>query len=190
MRLHNMPSVTGEDRWLGTLHAFPAVLHARASFSFDVNPTTLQKALFRALSFVRNSPLAREITVANLDGYTKGKAVFKIGVGNGEGFDILDSGEVERILALLERRGPFEVLDVAFHIHYSIADDRNHKIHEDHYIARLAFQAGRVEVLIHHLKGMRRIDSAELVGILLLNLNRELGRRGLPDAELDEISST
>ena len=186
----DLTSISDTDQWFGVIYKFPTVLHARASFSFDINPGSLQKTLVHVLSSLRDSPISMEITVANLDGYSLGRVDFKIGVGNGEGFDILDDSEVERILDRIENRGSFDTLDLAFHLHYVIEDGRSHKVHEDHYIMRFAFRPGRVELLVHHLKGMRRVDSVELVRLLLRQLNTELSRMRLPEVESEEISST
>lgn len=185
-----MAGVSGSDQWLGALHQFPTVLHARASLSFDIGPELLQKALVLSLFSLRERPIAGEITVANSEGYSEGKIVFKTGIGNGEGFDILDVREVERVLGRIENLGAFETLDAAVHFHYSIQDGRRHRVHEDHYILRLVFRPGRVEVLIHHLKGMRRVDPSELIRLLLGQLNMELAAQRLPEVSLETTTST
>lgn len=179
-----------EDRWLGGLHSFPTILHARASLSFDISPTSLQKALVCALSSLGENPVSRMITVADRDGYSNGSAHFKVGVGNGEGFDILDVKEKERVLDRIENRGALEFLDLAVHIHYTIDDGRKHKIHRDHYVIRLIFEPGRVEALIHHMKGIRRVDPAELIGIITTQLNSELTREKFPAINIDLVIST
>lgn len=185
-----MAGVSETDQWLGALYQFPAVLHARASLSFDMSPESLQKAMVRALSSLREKLIASEITVSNSKGYSKGRVGFKIGIGNGEGFDILDVNELKRVLERIENRGVFETIDLVVHLHYSIEDGRRHRIHEDHYIARLAFHPGRVEVLIHHMKGMKRVDPPELIGLLLGYVNTELAGQGLPEVVLETITST
>ncbi len=179
-----------DDQWLGALHQFPTILHARASFSFDVSPDLLQKALVSALLSLRVLSLPRMITVADRDGYSGGKMGFKIGVGNGEGFDVLDAAEGERIFDRIENRGALSALDLVFHLHYTIDDSLKHKLHEDHYLVRLVFQPGRVEVLVHHLKGIKRVEPVELVTLILAQLNAELTRERFPLADLDSISST
>lgn len=179
-----------ENRWLGGLHSFPTVLHARASLSFDISPASLQKALVSALSSLRENPVSRMITIADLDGYSNGSAHFNVGVGNGEGFDILDLKEQERVLDRIENRGAFDSLDLAVHVQYTVDDGRRHKIHQDHYFIRLIFEPGRVEALIHHMKGIRRVDPAELIGLITAQLNSELTREKFPEVSLDVVSST
>jgi hypothetical protein len=185
-----MTSALEDDQWLGTLNAFPTVLHARALFSFDINTISLQRALFSALSSLRATTMAREITVADRDGYEKGTLEFKIGIGNGEGFDILDSMEEKRLLHRVENYAPFKTIDVAFHLHYTISDGRKHKPHEDHYVMRLVFRAGMFEVLVHHAMGIRRVDPRELVGVVLGALNSELARSNLAELNLEAVDST
>ena len=109
----------------------------------------------------------------------------KIGIGNGEGFDILDSREEQRLLGRLENYAPFNSLDLAFNLRYTIDDGRNHKLHQDHYVMRLVFQRGMLEVLVHHVKGIRRIGPEELVRLVVEKLNGELDRENLSKLDSD-----
>jgi hypothetical protein len=173
-----------KDSWLGSLFEFPTVLHNRASFTFDVSPLSLQKALFAALSVLRTSSVPQKVSVADHEGYEKASLCFKIGVGDGDAFDILESKEMDRVIGRIENQGPFSTIDLSFRLHYAIDDGRRHKIHEDHYLMRLVFHPGRFEVLVHHVKGLRRVDSAELVTITVRRVNAELSRVALPGLRL------
>lgn len=185
-----MPASIEEDPSLGVIDGFPTVLHARASFSFDINPESLQKALVSALAVLQSNPMSREITVADREGYLKGQLVFRLGVGNGDGFDVLDSKEEERVLRRIENLGPWHILDLVFQLHYSVNDDRHHRVHEDHYLLRLVFQPGRVEILVHHLKGFRRVEPDELIRVLVQELNVELVRKRYGRIELEAVDIT
>ena len=175
---------------LGAIDSFPTVLHARASFSFDINHESLQKALVSALASLRANPKSREISVADWDGYLKAQVVFRLGIGNGDRFDVLDSVEEERVLHRIENRGPLSSLDLVFQIHYSVSDGRRHKVHEDHYVVRLVFQPGRVEFLVHHLKGVRRVEPDELIRIIVQELNVELVHNRYGEIELEAVDVT
>src|SRR5260370_14733570 len=129
-----LPTILEEDPSLGTVDNFPTVLHARASFSFDINPESLQKALVSALASLRTSPKPQEITIADRHGYLKGQLVFRLGIGNRDGFDVLDSKEEERVLHRIENRGSFNTLDVTIQLHYSVNDRRRHMFYEYDYI--------------------------------------------------------
>jgi hypothetical protein len=185
-----LPTVLEEDPSLGTVDIFPTVLHARASFSFDINPESLQKALVSALASLRTNARSRQITVADRDGYLKGQLTFRLGIGNGDGFDVLDSKEEERVLHRIENRGSFNTLDLAFQLHYSVNDNRQHRVHEDHYILRLVFHPGRVEVLVHHLKGVRRVEPDEMVRLIVDELNVELTHYRYGRIELEAVDIT
>ena len=185
-----LPTILEEDPSLGTVDDFPTVLHARASFSFDINPESLQKALVSALGSLRTNPRSREISVADRAGYFNGQLILRLGIGNGDGFDVFDSKEEERVLHRIENRGSFNTLDLAFQLHYSVNDSRQHKVHEDHYILRLVFQPGRVEVLLHHLKGVRRVEPDELIRLIIEELNVELTRDRYGQIELEDVDIT
>ncbi len=179
-----------EDPWLGTLERFPTIYHARASLLYDINTESLQKAIFAGLRSLSQEKKPLDITVADLPGYKSGGVRFKFGVGNKDAFDLLDHKEAERIIQRIEEGGPFRTLDLTVHLHYSVDDGRRHKVHQDQYLARLTFQAGRMELLLHHLKGVRRIAPDELVRILLSATNRELGQNKYPELELESLTIT
>jgi len=179
-----------EDPWLGTLENFPTIYHARASCLYDINTESLQKAIFAGLRSLAKEKKSLEITVADVPGYQSGGVMFKFGVGNKDGFDILDDKESERVIQRIEEKGTFRTLDLVFHLHYSVDDGKRHKVHQDQYLARLTFQPGRVEVLLHHLKGVRRIGPDELVRILLSATNHELSRNKYSELELESLTST
>ena len=120
----------------------------------------------------------------------KGQIIFRLGIGNGDGFDILDSKEEERVLHRIENRGPFNILDLAFQLHYSVGDGKRHRVHADHYILRLVFQPGRVEVLVHHHKGVRRVEPDELIGLIIRELNVQLTRNRYSEVELESVDIT
>ena len=113
-----------------------------------------------------------------------------MGIGNRDGFDVLDSKEEERVLHRIENRGSFNTLDLAIHLHYSLNDSRRHRVHEDHYILRLVFQPGRVEVMVHHLKGVRRVEPDELIRLITEELNVELTRQRYSQVELEAVDVT
>jgi hypothetical protein len=116
--------------------------------------------------------------------------IFRVGIGNGDGFDVLDSKEAERVFHRIENRGPLNILDLAFQLHYSVADGKRHRVHEDHYILRLVFQPGRVEVLVHHLKGVRRVEPDELIRLIIQELNVALTRDRYSQVELEAVDIT
>jgi len=142
------------------------------------------------LASLRESPKPQEITVADQDGYMKGQLVFRLGIGNSDGFDVLDSSEEQRVLQRIENRGSFNTLDLAIQLHYSVNDGTQHRVHEDHYILRMVFQPGKVEVLVHHLKGVRRVEPDELIRLIIQELNVELARNRYGQVELDAIDIT
>jgi len=189
-RPHILKESLDNDPWLGTLEHFPTVYHARASWLYDINTESLQKAIFAGLRSLAQEKKPLEITVADIPGYQSGRVVFKFGVGNKDGFDILDDKEVERVIHRIEEKGTFRTLDLVFHLHYSVDDGKRHKVHQDQYLARLTFQPGRVELLFHHLKGVRRVGPDELVRILLSATNHELSRNKYSELELESLTST
>ena len=185
-----MDNEVDDDPWLGALERFPTVYHARASWLYEINTDNLQKAVLAGLQALSREKRPLAVTIADLPGYRPGEISFKFGVGNKDGFDILNDNEAKRVILRIEEKGSFRTLDLITHVHYSIDESKKHKVHQDQYMARLTFQQGRVEILVHHLKGVRRVSPDELVRLLLSATNRELGRNKYSEVELESLSST
>src|SRR2546425_9067497 len=98
-----------EDPWLGTLENFPTIYHARASWIYDINTESLQKAIFAGLRSLAQERKPLAITVADIPGYQSGGVTFKFGVGNRGGFDIRDDKETKRVTQRIEEKGTFRI---------------------------------------------------------------------------------
>ena len=176
--------------WLGALEQFPTVLHARGSFLYDVNPDSLQKIIVSAMTGLQKDRRPTRITVADSPGYFEGVVKFRLGVANCDGFDVLDAHEEDRVLKRIENLGSFNILDLAVDLDYKVNDSRLHKIHRDRYILRMVFQTGRFEILVHHLKGLRRVEPDELVRIFIDQINSVLARGRYGQVEIESLKST
>ena len=130
------------------------------------------------------------ITVADRPGYLEGVVKFRVGVANGDGFDVLDAHEEDRVLKRIENLGSFNILDLAINLDYKVSDSTLHKIHRDRYMLRMVFQPGRFEILVHHLKGLRRIEPDELVRLFIDQINSVLARGRYGQVELESLEST
>lgn len=156
---------------------------------FDMNIDTLQRALVHSLLQLQQSHRSLELSLADHPGYLEGTVGFKVGIGNREGFDILDTREEERVLRRIEERGPYPQLDFSLDLHYRVRGPRRHRVQKDRYLARMAFQPNRVELMLHHLKGLRRIQPDELFHFLLSLVNIELTKKGHGEVELQMLQA-
>lgn len=184
-----MSQVVDEDPWLGTLERFPIALHARASLVFDMNTDTLQRTLVHCLCQLQESIGTMELSLSDHPGYLDGTVGFRVGVGNREGCDILDAREEERVLRRIEERGTFPLLDFSLDLHYRVQGPGKHRVQRDRYLTRMSFQQNRVELLLHHLKGLKRVQPDELVHLLLSLVNTELARKGYTEVELETLQT-
>ena len=171
------------EEWSGMLDRFPTVLHARASFLFDINTDSLQRAIISALGALEKTARPMKISMSDRSGDFDGNVSFRVGVADGTGFYRLDRSGMRRVFRRIEENGPFQTFDIAINLHYSVESTGRHSIHGDRYIARMIFQPGRLELLLHHFKGLKRIQPDELVHFLLTLFNGELARRKYPELE-------
>ncbi len=169
---------------------FPTVLHARGSFLYDVNPDSLQKIIILAMTGLQKDERRTKITVADRPGYFEGIVKFRLGIADGDGFDVLDAHEEDRVLKRIENLSSFNILDLAFNLDYRVRDGTVHRIHRDRYILRLVFHPGRFEILVHHLRGLRRIEPDELVRLFVDQINSVLARARYGQVELESLNST
>jgi predicted MPP superfamily phosphohydrolase len=129
--------------------------------------------------------------VADESGYIDSNVMLKVGIGNRESFDVLDRKEMNRLLARIEQLGSFQMLDLIFNIHYNVSDKKKiRRVHGDEYFFRLTFHPGMFEILLHHRKGIRRIDSDEIIQLLLDKLNEELARNKYSLLEIQTIATS
>src|SRR5712692_7788003 len=177
-----------QDPWLGAIEHLPTVRHARASPVYDANPDTLQRILVHSLYQLQHSSSSIELSMADYPGSIRGVVGFRAGIGNGDGFDILDRNEEGRVLRRIVERGPFQTLDFALDLHYETMEGRHH-VRNDRYMTRASFQPGRVELLIHHLKGLRRVQPDELVQFLLSLVNTELAEKGYSKIDMETVEA-
>jgi hypothetical protein len=174
------------DPLLGTIAKFPTILHARASLVYDVTNETLQKTLVHCLLQLQQSVRPIQLSLSDNAGYMDGTVGFRVGVGGNDGFDILDTGEEDRVLRRILARGVFQTLDLSFDLQYKVKSSGKHRVARDRYLARLTFQTGRAELLVHHLKGLKRVDPGEMVHLLLEITNAELLSKGYGGIEIEE----
>jgi hypothetical protein len=185
-------SFGGEDHdpWLGALHNFPTVLHSRASFDHEINTENLQRAVLQALRSMSMLNVPMELSISDHDGYYHGSVSFKLGVGNAEAFDVFDRKEQERLLQRIENKGAFPTLDLSFNARYAVTDEKRHSAREDRFLARLLFRADRMEVYVHHLRGMRRIEPEEIITTLIQQIDLQLQKLGYPRLRKENVSAS
>jgi hypothetical protein len=175
------------DPWLGSLEHFPNVFHARASCLHEINEESLQKILVSTLEILQEDQKSLDITMADRSGYVPSQLRIRVGIGNREAFDVLDVNEKTRLLTRIEHMGPFKSLDLLVTLHYIVEDGKLHKPHQDRYIIRFVFRPGLFEILLHHQKGIRRIDSDEIIRLLIDEINQELVRNKYSKLELETL---
>ncbi len=185
----SLSQVIDEDPWLGILERFPSVLHARASLAYDMNTDTLQRAFVHCLCQLQESIRSMELSLSDHPGYLDGTVGFRVGVGNQNSFDILDPQEEDRVLRRIEAKGVFQTLDFSLDLHYKVRGPSKHRVQRDRYLTRMSFQPDRVELLIHHLKGLKRVQPDELVHFLISLLNMELAKKGYTEVELETLQT-
>jgi len=184
-----LSQVLDGDPWLGTIEDFPTVLHARASLIYDITTETLQKTLLRCLRQLQQSVRTIELSLSDYPGYLNGTVDFKVGIGNRDGFDILNAREEDRVLRRILARGVFPTLDFSLDLQYRVQATGRHRVARDRYLTRLSFQPGGAELLVHHLKGLRRVQPNELVHLLVSITNTELAKKGYGEVELETMQT-
>lgn len=173
-----MQSEPDDDSWLGRLEGFPRVLHAQVSVDYALPTVDLQRAIFRALRGLTKLTRQVQVSIADRQGYFPGKASFKVGIGDRNGFAIFDLAVENHLSQRLEEDGVFPLIDTAVNINYAVRDRKRHSLQGDRYIVRWLFQPRRSELLLHHLGGVKRTTPDEFVSLLLDSVNEQLRKEG------------
>lgn len=128
---------------MGRLEEFPRVLHAQVSVGYDVPTVDFQRAIFHALRSLTKLRRQVEVSIAGRLGNFPGETLFKVGIGDRDGFAHLDGAVESRLFQRLEEEGVFPVIDAAVNISYSVRNRERHSLQGDRYIAGSFSREGR-----------------------------------------------
>ena len=181
-------SGTPNRKELGIFANFSPILHGTAKIMFPCQPSDAQHILVEVLQELNGHQEPRILSVADMEGEVKGRMGFEIGIGEGNYFLYLDEETVADLTALLESQRRPRPLDFLLILtYYYKKDGKNMPLKFDYHQLRFLFGQNFFDVILHHVKGTRRVPLDELLMMLFNRYDQKLQRHRLGSAKIQQI---
>lgn len=164
-------SITVEKVRLGEFINFPDTIHGRSLISFKCPLLRMQRAVVEMMLSLNGRKDRRLLSISGFPSEVEGEMGFEVGVANGVFFDHLNEEVASRLVQFLSSDNGSHVLDfLLVATYYYKREEKVRPLRFDHHQLRFFFDTRTIEVLLHHVRGTRRLPLDEL----LLTIFREL----------------
>lgn len=165
---------------LGRYDDFPSITHGRAQITHEIPLDKLQRVVIWSLHKLNGRREASQISVADHPGTHQGEYSFQIGVADGSFFDYLNGREVKKLYDVLRSDKVFPALDFLIIVTYHyFREGRRVPLRFDRHLLRFIFYGNQMELLLFHMRGIRRMPLDELLGRVINKISQEVKRRRL-----------
>jgi hypothetical protein len=181
-------SRTSSRKELGIFANFSPIIHGTARIRFPCESTDAQHILLEVLKELNGHEEPRILSIADTEGEVSGRMGFEIGVGEGNYFVYLDEDTTADLIALLKSRRRPRPLDFLLILTYHYKKDGiNKPLKFDYHQLRFLFGQKLFDVILHHVKGTRRVPLDELLMMFLNRFDQRLQKLRLGSAKIEYI---
>ncbi len=179
-------SIKLEEARLGEFINFSETVHGRSIISFKCPVQKMQRAVIDAMLYLNGHEEPRLLSLSALSMETQGVMGFEIGIADGIFFDNLDEETASGVTEYFSSNSGYRILDFLVVTTYRYSrEGRILPLKFDHHLLRFLFNAGKIEVLLHHSQGTRRLPLDELLQIIFDELRRIVGRGRLGEMKVE-----
>lgn len=165
---------------LGEFINFPETVHGRSIISFKSPIQKMQHAVIEAMLYLNGHEEPRLLSHSALSMEMQGVMGFEIGIADGIFFDNLDEETASGVTGYFSLKSGYRILDFLVITTYRYSrEGRILPLKFDHHLLRFFFNAGKIEVLLHHSQGTRRLPLDELLQKIFDELRRIARRERL-----------
>lgn len=165
---------------LGEFINFPETVHGRSIISFKSPIQKMQQAVIEAMLYLNGHEEPRLLSHSALSMEMQGVMGFEIGIADGIFFDNLDEETASGVTGYFSLKSGYRILDFLVITTYRYSrEGRILPLKFDHHLLRFFFNAGKIEVLLHHSQGTRRLPLDELLQKIFDELRRIARRERL-----------
>ena len=160
---------------LGLYENFPAIPHAKASFTSPSPTKTLQETIACTLSHLN----VQEIDLNNITHTNTAdcKIGFEFGIAEGVAFNYLNPEETERFRKDLAKKETVLNIDFLCVVKYHLSrGEKRQPLKFDHFLLRFIFRKPEVQLRVFHEKGTQHVSIEELIEFLTEQINNELAK--------------
>lgn len=179
-------SIIEREAGLGEFINFSDIIHGMSIISFRCPLQKMQGAVIEAMLNLNGREEQRLVSLSALPIEAKGIMSFEIGLANGIFFDYLDkpiANNIKEYLSLNSNHRNLDFLLVATY-HYNL-NGKYLPLKFDHHQIRFFFNTGKIEVLLHHAQGTRRLPLDELLQIIFDEIKRIVKRERLGEIKVE-----
>jgi hypothetical protein len=152
--------------WLGEFAHFPTTVHGIGRIAFRCRASEIKQAIVETMRELDGRQQFVPLSISGLQGEVDGRMGFEVGAANGVVFERLDEAAASALREYVSKNEDLRVLDfmliVTYHYH---GVKRQLPVRFDHHHIRFSFLRGEKvgDVLIHHIRGTRRLPFDELL---------------------------
>jgi hypothetical protein len=152
--------------WLGEFANFPTTVHGIGRIAFTCRVSEIKQAIVETMQELDGREQFVPLSVSGLQGELDGKMGFEVGAANGMVFERLNDAMALNLIEYVSKNDSLRVLDfmliATYHYH---REKRQLPVRFDHHHIRFSFLPREKvgQVLIHHIRGTRRLPLDELL---------------------------
>jgi hypothetical protein len=158
--------VSPRVNWLGEFAHFPTTVHGIGRIAFRCPASEIKQAIVETMRQLDGREQFVPLSISGLQGEVDGRMGFEVGVANGTVFERLDEATALALREYVSKNDDLRILDfiliATYHYH---EDKRQLPVRFDHHHIRFSFLPREKvgDVLIHHIRGTRRLPFDELL---------------------------
>ena len=179
VRRHNVRR-GNERNELGIFTNFSPIVHGIAKTSFTCHTHEAQQVLLDTFEELNGHQEARTLSIGEGEGEVDGRMRFEVGLAEGNCFVYFDketSANLASFLELQKRSRPLDFLLIA--TYYYMKKEKEMPLKFDYHNLRFMFGQNELSLVLHHVKGTRRLPLDELLTMFFDRFERKVKERHL-----------
>ncbi len=165
---------------LGIFANFSPIVHGIAKTSFTCHTHDAQQVLLNLFEELNGHQEARTLSIGAGIGEVAGTMRFEVGLAEGSSFVYFDdetSAKLASFLELQKRTRPLDFLLIATY-HYT-KKEKEIPLKFDYHHLRFLFGQNEMNLVLHHVRGTRRLPLDELLRMLFERFERKVKEKHL-----------
>jgi hypothetical protein len=177
-----------ERNELGIFTNFSPMIHGFAKASFTCHTHEAQQVLLDTFEELNGHQETRNLSVGEREGEIDGRMGFEVGLAEGNFFVYFDKETSAGLASFLEQQKRFRPLDfLLIATYYYTRKEKEVPLKFDYHILRFLFGHNELDVVLHHVKGTRRLPIDELLTMFFDRFERKVKERHLGTAIVKQI---
>ena len=167
-----------ERNELGIFTNFSPIIHGIAKASFTCHTHEAQQVLLNTFEELNGHQEARTLSIGK--GEVDGRMRFEVGLAEGNCFIYFEKETSANLASFLELQKRFRPLDfLLIATYYYTKKEKEMPLKFDYHLLRFLFGQNELNLVLHHVKGTRRLPLDELLTMFFDRFERKVKERHL-----------